>query len=392
MKNNNEKIRISFVSPSKLFKSGVLTFTLKIKEIFEERFELLHMSFYHQMPLLLYPGRKRVRETKKVESSKKNYEIINWFDIFSWKKAVNIIKKTDILYVPWWTIATSLPISYILKKSRKNGVKTIVEMHNVYDHNASSLMKITSKFILKQVVNNSNYIILHSQMDKEKLIKINKNAEKAEVIPLISFDFLIKSNYDKSNQREKLNISKEKIVLLMFGLVRKYKGLDYALQALRILKDRNHNIFLLVVGENWTDKNEILDIVNSLDLSDNFLWIDKFVPEEEISKYFAISDIALYPYTSACQSGSMQIAFSSSLPVVATKVGGFVDIITHSENGMLCNPKDSDGLANMIEEVINSKELQETVTTNALKNVENKYSIQNMRERYQSIIQYLINN
>ncbi|MHA1221723.1 MAG: glycosyltransferase family 4 protein [Candidatus Heimdallarchaeaceae archaeon] len=389
MNKNKNTIKISLISPSKNFKSGVYTYTMKIKELLEENFEVTHISFKRQMPLILYPGRKRVRkELKKKKVGKA--EIMNWYDIFSWKKALKkILENSNILYLPWWTIAVALPLLYIVKKAKKKNVKVIVEFHNVFDHDSFKLMKVSTRIILKEIIKNSNILITHSKKDKDKLSSIHQKGESAVIIPHMSYDFLDTKKYNKLEERKKFNIQENQIVLLMFGLVRKYKGVVYAIKAMKILKDKGFRTFLLLVGESWINKKEVLDLVVEYNIQEDFLWLDEFIPDEEIGRFFSIADIALYPYTAASQSGSMQIAFAYEVPVVASCVGGFEDLIIDQETGIFCETKNPVSLANAIENLIKSKELYDKIVENAKRNIVQRSKTENLQKKYFRIIRDL---
>ncbi|MHA1230772.1 MAG: glycosyltransferase family 4 protein [Candidatus Helarchaeota archaeon] len=391
--NSSRKACIGILSPSSYFKSGILTFTNAVQKILSERYDIIPIAFNKQVPLFLYPAKDRVIKEKKKNPVKKSFEIINWYNIFTWNKAFKQIKdKVDILYIPWWTLLVSLPIIRLLNKAKKNGIKTIVEFHNVFDHNVNNFIKFITKRVLKRIINKTDVIIAHSRGDMLKIQDIKKNNIKITYIPHMAYNFLLSSDIEVKSLKEELGIDDDKIILLQFGIVRPYKGLEYSIEALNILRNKGYNVFLLVVGENWINKNQVYKKVRNLNLEENFLWIDKFIDDNEIARYYSIADISIYPYSAASGSGAAQLAFAAKKPVVASKVGGFKDTIKNMKNGLLCEPENAVSLAEKIEILINSPEIREEIVNNALRDIVEKYKLEEIRNEYYKIIDKLILN
>jgi len=393
-KNSSKKTCIGILLPSSYFKSRILTFTNAVRKILSERYEIISIVFNKQVPLFLYPAKDRVKKEKKKNPVKKSFEIINWYNIFTWNKAFNHIKdKVDILYIPWWTLLVSLPIIRLLNKAKKNGIKTIVEFHNIFDHNVNNFVKFITKRVLRRIINKTDVIIAHSREDILKIQNIKKNNIKITYIPHMAYNFLLSSSdIEVKGLKKELGIDDDKIILLQFGIVRPYKGLEYSIEALNILKNKGYDVFLLVVGENWINKNQIYKKVKNLNLKENFLWIDKFVDDSEIVHYYSIADISIYPYSAASGSGAAQLAFVAKKPVVASNVGGFKDTIKNMKNGLLCEPENAVSLAEKIELLINSQEIREKIVNNALRDIVEKYNLEKIKNEYFEIIDKLILN
>jgi len=387
-----KKIKIGVISPSRYFKGGIFTFTSIIAEIFESSYYVNRVYFNKQIPLAIYPAKDRVKQERANNLVLNENEIINWYNPFSWVKAFRkFIKNSDILYLPWWTILVSLPLLLIATMSKISGIKIIIEFHNIYDHNANYVIKKISRYLIKAITKKADIIIVHSKSDEEKLKEINIKKIKIYRIPLISFNFLLnkKENFETKSLKEKLNIDKETNVLLQFGIVRPYKGLEFSIKATKILLEKGYKVKLLIVGENWINKKEIEDLIELLNLKNNVIWIEKFVPDEEINLYFNIADIALFPYLSASQSGSAQIAFASGIPVVASKVGGFKDLIKDKKNGIFCEPEDEYSLARGIEALLKDESLKQKIVLNAKKTIVENTDLKKIKNEYLKLINIL---
>jgi glycosyltransferase involved in cell wall biosynthesis len=139
--------------------------------------------------------------------------------------------------------------------------------------------------------------------------------------------------------------------LLFFGFVRPYKGLDLGLDALALLGDRGTRHRLTVVGEFWD--REPVDVwhrrVAERGLQAQVELRPAYVSDSEVSALFAHHHAVLLPYRSATQSGIAPIALAAGRPVIATAVGGLIDVIIEGVNGTLAERDDVTSLADAIQ-------------------------------------------
>ena len=124
-------------------------------------------------------------------------------------------------------------------------------------------------------------------------------------------------------------------VLLFFGLVRDYKGLDILLEAFPLL-DRSYT--LVVAGEpygSFEKYRQIIDSERFAPVRDNLILVDRYIPDSEVKTYFSAADLSVLPYRSATQSGISSISWNFDVPLVTTPVGGLVESVGKAGTGML---------------------------------------------------------
>ena len=135
----------------------------------------------------------------------------------------------------------------------------------------------------------------------------------------------------------------------IFGYIRPYKGLKYLIQAMPDILQRFPQTTLLIVGSFWSkDKKSYFDLIKNLQLEKNVVMINKYIPNEEIAKYFTVADVAVFPYTSATQSGTIQIAYAFNKPVISTAMGGLKDVMEDGVTGYIIKPKDTKDIAEKV--------------------------------------------
>jgi glycosyltransferase involved in cell wall biosynthesis len=199
--------------------------------------------------------------------------------------------------------------------------------------------------LAKMALKKGDGFIVHSEEDLQDLQTL-VHQPKVRKAAHPSYDVFKLDNTDKETSRSKLGLSGR--VILFFGLVRAYKGLNYLLEAMPEVRKRIPDANLVVAGEFYDDKNKYVEQVKSLGIEDCVIIHDNYVPNEEVGSYFTASDVVVLPYVSATQSGIVQIAFGFNRPVITTDVGGLPEAVKDGVTGMIVPSADSNALADGI--------------------------------------------
>jgi len=133
--------------------------------------------------------------------------------------------------------------------------------------------------------------------------------------------------------------------LLFFGTIRHYKGLDVLLHALARVPD----VRLTVVGDFRDGPDLIEELITRLGLTDRVTIRPGYLPAGQIPDLFANVDAAVLPYRAATASQHVALAHQHGVPVIATRVGNFPDMVTDGVDGLLCEPDDVDDLTHAIQ-------------------------------------------
>lgn len=150
---------------------------------------------------------------------------------------------------------------------------------------------------------------------------------------------------DRKEARRALGIDAEAPVILFFGYVRPYKGLDVLLDALHRALERRGDLQLMVVGEFYSGEAETREKVRALGLGDHVRLVADYVPDEQVALWFSACDVVAQPYVTATQSGVAQVAYHFERPVILTDVGGLAEIVPHEKSGFVVPPRDPRALA-----------------------------------------------
>lgn len=334
-------MKIAVIGPTYPYRGGISHYNTLLCKALSNKHTVIPISFKRMYPKLLFPGKDQKDLTSEHKIGIPAEELLDSLNPFSWLQVFLKIRRTkaDLLIMYWWTpffMPVFSFISFLVK--RFSSTKILFLCHNVLPHDKTFLDKALTKLVLL----NSDYFIVHSQEDMDNLIKMIPDANvKKSVHP--TYDIFTK-------EQEKTDISSLKLrknVILFFGFVRQYKGLIYLIQSMPfILKEID--LDLLIVGEFWKDKKEYLDEIQHLGISDHVKIVDKYVPNELTGNYFDRADIVVLPYTSATNSGIVQMAFGFNKPVIVTNVGGLPEAVSDNKTGFVVEPENAKPIANAV--------------------------------------------
>ena len=115
---------------------------------------------------------------------------------------------------------------------------------------------------------------------------------------------------------------------------------------------------------------------------------DHYIPNEDVSSYFAAADLVVVPYTSASQSGIIQLAYGFQRPVVVSKVGGLPEVVVPERTGYIVEPGSSSQIANSVIHFFSTG--QESVMSKYIEAKQKHHSWSRMVETIKEISQVIL--
>jgi glycosyltransferase involved in cell wall biosynthesis len=261
---------------------------------------------------------------------------LNW-PVAAWRIAR---ERPELVVVNWWMpfFGPAYTVSLWLAK-RLCGTKVMYLVHNAVPHEK----RPGDMLITRLGFSVADYFIVMSEAVKEDLLSIRPDARYA-LTPLPVFD-IFGAPKDKPGAKSALGVDGP--VILFFGLVRAYKGLDILLDAMPGILEKV-DATLVVAGEFYEDRAGFERQIGRLGISGRVKLLDRFIPDEEVGDIFSASDILVLPYRSATQSGITQIAYVFGTPVIATDVGGLPEVVKDGVTGVIVPPGDPAALTEAV--------------------------------------------
>jgi glycosyltransferase involved in cell wall biosynthesis len=156
---------------------------------------------------------------------------------------------------------------------------------------------------------------------------------------------------EKRKARTELGLPQDKTILLFFGFIRDYKGLDVLMRAYAEARkqsaasdQQSADMLLVVAGEFYNNGEQYKQLEQELGLEGTITWHTDFIPDERVRLYFSAADMIVQPYKTATQSGVTQIAYHFERPMLVTNVGGLAEIVPDGKVGYVC-PVDEHAIA-----------------------------------------------
>lgn len=335
-------MKIILIGPVYPYKGGIAHYTSLLCRALRKRHEVFMISYKMQYPRLLFKKEQKDYNNKSFQVEDTRYWI-HTANPFNLVFTADKIKKLhpDAVIVQWWHPYFA-PCYWILARLLRK-IPLIFTCHNVFPHERFPLDRFLTKLVLKRA---DGYIV-QSHLDEQDLLTIKADANYV-VTPHPTYNAFKMKNIGKEEARQLIRLKCDVPMLLFFGFIREYKGLKYLLDAVLQIKKKMPDIMLWIVGDFGEDKEQYLEQIEKNNIIDNVCLVEGYVPDQEVEKYFAASDLVVLPYVSATQSGIVQIAYGFEKPVVVTDVGGLPDVVRHRETGYIVPSRNAHEIANAV--------------------------------------------
>lgn len=342
--------KIIIIGPAHPLRGGIASFNNRLAKAFNDMGHNCSIwSFSLQYPTILFPGKTQFTN----EPAPQNIHIetkINAINPLNWCSVGSHISKLkpDIVVVRYWLPFMGPALGTILRKIKKNKhTKIICIADNVIPHEKRPGDAAFTKYFIKPV---DAFIVMSEKVMND--LKKFTTTKPAQLIPHPLYDNF-GNIISKEEARRYLSLAANEKIILFFGFIRKYKGLDLLLQSIKILKDRavaknEAPPKLLVAGEFYEDEKPYHDLIASLNIKEQLILKTQFISDSEVKYYLCSSDVLVQPYKNATQSGVTPLAYYFEKPMVVTNVGGLPDLVPNEKCGIVTNP-DAESIANGIE-------------------------------------------
>ena len=347
-------LKVIIIGPAYPLRGGLASYDERLaKEFISEGFDTTIYTFSYQYPSFLFPGTSQ----HSAETAPENLLIkvkINSVNPLNWLKVGNELKnlKPEIIVVRYWLPFMGPCLGTILRKVKKNHhTKIICIADNIFPHEKRPGDKAFTKYFLKPV----DGFITMSEKVLDDLHQFAKG-KPAQYVPHPLYDNF-GGKLRKDEARKKLGINNSDRVILFFGFIRRYKGLDILLEAMKLLKQHTDtgNIKLLIAGEFYQDQKEYRKLLNDPAIKDNLIIHTHFIQDSMVKYYLCAADCVIQPYRNATQSGVTPLSYHFEKPMIVTNVGGLPSMVPDKKVGLVAEPN-AESIAGKIREFFETGE------------------------------------
>ena len=351
-------MKIVFLSTFYPYRGGIAQFSAHLYREAAKKHEVEAVTFTRQYPKLLFPGKTQLvskEDTADKIPAKRWLDSINPFTYISTARKIKKLKP-DLIISRYWMSFFAPSFGWILGRQEKNTIRLAI-LDNVIPHERRFFDDAFNRFFLNR---NDGFIVMSEQVQKDLLYYLPK--AKHLLIPHPVYNHF-GEKLSKKDALKKLNItdSADKKILLFFGIIRDYKGLDILLNTLALL---DQTYILIIAGEVYGSFEKYELIINERKLGEKVKLFNRYIDDSEVTNFFSAADVCVLPYRSATQSGITNIAYHFEIPVISTNVGGLAETIHHGRTGLIAEEVNEKALVKQIKnfyEVYNPNEFAQNI-------------------------------
>lgn len=347
-------MKIALVGPTHPFRGGISHYTTLLYQHLKAKHpDTRFYAFRRQYPQWLFPGRSD-RDPSEASLTAEGADLcLDGLNPLTFARLGLRLRRQrpDLLILPWWVVFWA---PHYLSLLASAGAKaTLFLVHNVHEHEDHPLKRHLTRLVLTR----GDRFLVHTREDEARL---------RAMLPQAPITRAFHPTYEAispAGEREAARaalttldpeVGSETPLILFFGFVRPYKGLEDLVEA---LSEAETPARLWVVGELWQGGRAELDAqVAALGLSGRVRVVDEYVPNEAVGQYFSAADVVALPYRSGTGSGVLQLAFGHRRPVIATAVGSQADAVRDGATGYLTPPRDPGALAKAIDQFFRDRD------------------------------------
>jgi len=326
--------KVVIIGPAHPLRGGLATFNQRLAKEFQyQGHECSIVSFSLQYPSFLFPGTTQYSSDPApgditIHTWINSVNPLNWLIVGKRLKAL----KPDLIVVRYWLPFMGPALGTILRQVKKNRHTRIVCIaDNVIPHEKRAGDVSFTKYFIKT----PDAFVTMSEKVLSDLRRFTSKPAQLVQHPLYDN---FGEGVPKEEARRFVGLNLQDKIVLFFGFIRQYKGLDLLLKAMADDRIKSENIKLLVAGEFYEDDKPYLQIIQENDLQDRVIMKTNFIPDSQVRYYLCSGDCVVQPYKNATQSGVTPLAYHFEKPMIVTNVGGLPSLVPDEKVGLVCEP------------------------------------------------------
>ncbi len=265
---------------------------------------------------------------------------------------------------------------YFMTLVKRFGLKVVYTVHDLLPHDMDTP---ENRKVFRKVYALADRLIVHADKLKQEMIEMfGIEPGKLSVIPHGSNALFFHPNISKQHAREYFSIPLGKKVILFFGLIKPYKGIEYLLQAFSEIKERVNDSMLFVVGRIADEDPKIYrrysELLSQFSDKDSVKCVAEYISFDRVGYVFSAADVVVLPHIRASQSGVLLSAIAAGKPVVVTDTGGLSEVVEDGRTGFVVPPRDAEALSEAIINILQHPVLLEQMGNAAKKLADTDYA------------------
>jgi glycosyltransferase involved in cell wall biosynthesis len=328
--------RVAFLGYAHDARGGIAQFGRRLAETVGERASVRLVGYRKLYPGFTRPGRQQPDPSAERVRIPAVSLVVPW-DPRTWRATAVDLRafRADLLVVQWWSPFFGPSAGAIVRRARRDGIRTLIMCHNDRPHEPLPFSRAITRAALAQAD-----ALAAFTAPVAAGVRALVPGRDVFVSPLPQA-LIARTAADANHWDGRLGAAAEHTILF-FGNVRAYKGLEDLVAALPLVRERV-DARLVVAGTFMEPMERYVEQVRALGVERHVTFIPDYVADEHVPGLFARADVVALPYRSATGSAVLGEAAVAARPVVATDVGPLPEML--GGHGILVPPRDPPALA-----------------------------------------------
>ncbi len=307
-------LRILVVAPVAPTRGGIAQFSTMLVNTLRLNHMVTCWAIAPLYPPLLFPGNAMPDDQAAKITCTIDKRIHGWNPL-AWVRCWHGIKRReyDLVIWQWWTPYWVPFLLLLIAQSAWRNIPTLALSHQLVEPDAPDWQAGIARLMLHCAHGVIQFGTEEAQHSRHRSLPLPLNGE------------LIRQSHKHMDIRRQYGISPIDRVVLCFGFVRRYKGFDIIVSAMRHTPPTVH---LFIVGEWWHDTNALRTLCVDSAIADRIHIIDSYIPDAAVADYFAAADVVALPYRSGMVSSVATLAAVSGVPLLVSAVGALAGLAT----------------------------------------------------------------
>jgi glycosyltransferase involved in cell wall biosynthesis len=268
-------------------------------------------------------------------------------------------RRPGVMHVQWallpWVDA------FFWKRWRQRGWRVVYTAHDALPLAGTTPRWLRASYT--NLVRIADAIVVHSSAARRELEKVGVPSARVREVPQGGPGLFASRQPTPLDARSALGIDDRRPVVLFFGFLKPYKGVEVLLRSLAKVREAHPTVMVIIAGESTMPATAWDRTIRRLRISANVRFERGWVPRERVGIYFAAADLVALPYVSASSSAVLLVAYAHGRPVIATSAGGLPELIEHRSSGLIVPPDDAealgDGLIDLLRDPVRLRSMGE---------------------------------
>jgi glycosyltransferase involved in cell wall biosynthesis len=288
--------------------------------------------------------------------------ILHWVNPLTWLLG-GIRARGRVLHAQWWSPVLAPVYVTVLLLARARGRRVILTVHNVDSHEPAAWKRLADRVVMRL----ADHYIVHTRRNAAALAgALPRAAGRTSVIPMGPQDITARRGISRADAKRELGLTGTEPIILFFGNLRSYKGLDTAVDAFASVRELIPEARLVVVGQPWSGSTEVPRTLDRARAMPCVILKTEYVSDHEAEIYFSAADVVIFPYRKfEAQSGAAARALSFGRAMIVSDVGGLPEMVL--DERAVVPPGDADRLSRAIVQLLSNAGLKGKLEADAEK-------------------------